>query len=269
MREKLHEILSVEDTDSLTSKSYNYVNIGMTLISLVPLMFNRQSESLLSIEIVAAIFFAIDYLLRWVTADYELGKRSKKVALLTYPFSWYAIVDLLALLPFLGLIDQSLRLFRLFRLFRSLRVFRAIRLFRNSKSFSVLARAVSKQKDSLLIVGVVVSSYIFIAALLVFNLEPDTFPSFLQAILWATESLTTATYTDYYPTSGVGQALSIVSYLVGVGIIALPSSILTAGYINELEHEKGLNPEQEEEIKEEGKNEAKEELEEEEKEKES
>lgn len=266
MREKLHEILSVEDTDSLTSKSYNYVNIGMTLISLVPLMFNRQSESLLSIEIVAAIFFAIDYLLRWVTADYELGKRSKKVALLTYPISWYAIVDLLALLPFLGLIDQSLRLFRLFRLFRSLRVFRAIRLFRNSKSFGVLGRAINRQKESLTIVGIVVSTYIFIAGLLVFNLEPDTFPSFLNALVWATESLTTATFTDHYPTSPIGKVLSIVSYLVGIGIIALPSSILTAGYIDELEKVDGLHPKQEEEIKEEGKKEAKEELEEEEKE---
>ncbi len=244
MRNKLYNILSVAEEDSLLSKLYNYLNIGMTTISLIPLMFNRQSESLLTIEIVAAIFFVVDYLLRWATADYALDKDSKLKAFIAYPISFYAIIDILAILPFLGLIDQSLRLFRLFRLFRSLRVFRAIHLFRNSTSFGVLSRAIKRQKDSLIIVAVVVSSYIFIAALLVFNLEPDTFPNFLDALVWATESLTTATYTDYYPTSGIGQTLSIISYLVGVGIIALPSSILTAGYLDELEEIKGAEPKQ-------------------------
>lgn len=240
MKEKLHSILSVEDTSDLTSKVYNYLNIGMTIISLVPLMFSRQSESLLTIEMIAAIFFIGDYLLRWLTADKQMEDKSPGKAYLTYPFTLYAIVDLLAVLPFLGLINQSLRLFRVFRLFRSLRVFRAFRLFQNSKSFSILKRTLRKQKDSLIIVGVVVSSYIFIVALLVFNLEPDTFPSFLQAILWATESLTTATYSDYYPNSNIGQVFSIISYLVGVGIIALPTSILTAGYMDEMEKEKGV-----------------------------
>lgn len=240
MKEKLHSILKVEDTSDLTSKLYNYLNIGMTVISLVPLMFNRQSESLLTIEMIAAIFFIIDYLLRWFTADKEMQDKNPVAAYFTYPFTFYAIVDLLAVLPFLGLINQTLRLFRVFRLFRSLRVFRAFRLFQNSKSFGILKRTLRKQKDSLVIVGIVVSSYIFIAALLVFNLEPDTFPSFLQALLWSTESLTTATYSDHYPSSNIGQVLSIISYLVGVGIIALPTSILTAGYIDELEKEKGV-----------------------------
>lgn len=240
MKEKLHAILSVEDTSDLTSKLYNYLNIGMTVISLVPLMFNRQSESLLTIEMIAAIFFVGDYLLRWLTADKQMEDKRPMMAYLTYPFTLYAIIDFLAVLPFLGLINQSLRLFRVFRLFRSLRVFRAFRLFQNSKSFGVLKRTLKKQKDSLIIVGIIVSTYIFIAALLVFNIEPDTFPSFLQAILWATESMFTATYTDYYPTSTMGEILSIISYIVGVGIIALPTSILTAGYMDELEKEKGV-----------------------------
>lgn len=240
MKEKLHAILSVEDTSDMTSKLYNYLNISMTIISLVPLMFERQSESLLTIEMVAVIFFIGDYLLRWLTADKQMEDKSPVKAYLTYPFTLYAIIDILAVLPFLGLINQSLRLFRVFRLFRSLRVFRAFRLFQNSKSFGVLKRTLKKQKDSIIIVVIIVSTYIFIAALLVFNIEPDTFPSFLQAILWATESLTTATYTDHRPTSTLGEILSIISYLVGVGIIALPTSILTAGYIDELEKEKGV-----------------------------
>lgn len=241
MKEKLHAILSVDDDSSKISKLYNITNIGMTLISLIPLMFNRQTETLLDIETIAAVFFVIDYLLQWFTADQQFQEKDGIRPYIAYPFTFYAIVDLLAILPFLGLLNQSLRLFRLFRLFRSLRVFRAFRLFRNSKAIGVLSRTIKKQRTSLAIVGVVVVGYILIAALLVFNLEPDSFPSFLEALLWATESLTTATYSDYYPTSAIGQILSMFSYLVGVGVIALPSSILTAGYIDELEKEKDVN----------------------------
>lgn len=241
MKEKLQAILSVDDDSSKISKLYNITNIGMTLISLIPLMFNRQMETLLDIETVAAVFFVMDYLLQWFTADQEFPEKDGIRPYLAYPFSFYAIVDLLAILPFLGLLNQSLRLFRLFRLFRSLRVFRAFRLFRNSKAIGVLARTIKQQRSSLGIVGVIVVGYILIASLLVFNLEPDSFPSYMEALLWATESLTTATYSDYYPTSSIGQLLSMVSYLVGVGVVALPSSILTAGYMDELEKEKGVN----------------------------
>lgn len=252
MKKNLHAILKVENDDSSLSKFYNILNILLSLISLIPLLFHAQTDTLLNIEIIAVIFFAIDYLLRWFTADYELPKKTKAKAYLTYPFTFYAIIDLLAILPFLTILNQSLRLFRLFRLVRSLRVFRTFRIFRYSKTLGILIRTIKKQKDSLLIVGGVTIAYIFIAALLVFNVEPETFPSFLQALLWATSSLTTATYGDIYPTSPMGQILSIISYLVGVGVVALPSSILTAGYIDEIEKEKDIEIEEnlEEEVEE-------------------
>lgn len=240
MKEKLYSILSVDDESSTPSKLYNYTNIGMTLVSLVPLMFNRQTDTHLTIEMIAMIFFILDYLLRWFTADIRYPEKSPLKAYLTHPFTVYAVIDVLAILPFLGVLDQTLRIFRLFRLFRSLRVFRVFHLFRSSKSLGILARTLQTQKESLMTVGVIVIAYLFIAALLLFNVEPDTFPTFLEALVWATSSLTTATYGDNYPISKVGQVLSIVSYLVGVGVVALPSSILTAGYIDELEKEEEM-----------------------------
>lgn len=95
-------------------------------------------------------------------------------------------------------------------------------------------------KDPLIIVGILTVTYIFISSLIVFNIEPDTYPTFLEALLWATSSLTTATYGDIYPKSTLGQIISIISYLVGVGVVALPSSILTAGYINEVKNAKEI-----------------------------
>lgn len=250
MKKNLHAILQVENDDSTLSKFYNILNIILTLISLLPLLFHQQTDTLLNIEIIAVFFFIIDYLLRWFTADYELPNKSKLKAYLIYPFTFYAIIDLLAILPFVTILNQSLRLFRLFRLFRSLRVFRTFRIFRHSKTLGILIRTIKKQRDSLLIVGGVVVAYIFIAALLVFNVEPETFPSFLQALLWATSSLTTATYGDIYPTSPTGQILSIISYIVGIGVVALPSSILTAGYIDEIEKITEIEIEEDGEIEE-------------------
>ncbi|MER2063820.1 MAG: potassium channel family protein, partial [Alkalibacterium sp.] len=70
---------------------------------------------------------------------------------------------------------------------------------------------------------------------LVFNIEPDTFPTFIDALYWSTSSLTTVTYGDIYPTSTLGQVITMISNIIGVIIIALPTSIITAGYIEELE----------------------------------
>lgn len=250
MKEKLYLILNVDDQSSALSQLYNYTNIVMTIISLFPLMVHRQSDTLLTIEAVAVVYFIIDYFLRWFTADQHLEHKSNIKAYATYPFTPLAIFDLLAILPFIGLFDQSFRLFRLLRLVRSLRIFRAIRLIQNSKSFSILAQTLKKQKQSLILVMVIVFSYILIASLLIFNVEPQSFPSFLDAVFWATSSLTTATYGDIYPTSNLGQILSIISYLVGIGVVALPSSLLTAGYIDEIEKEKLIAEADEEEQKE-------------------
>ncbi len=246
-KEKLHLVLEVDDDSSRISKIYNILNIVFTLLSLIPLLFHNQTETLFGIEAVAVGFFAIDYLLRWFTADVEFPNKSKIRAYLTYPFTFYALLDLLAILPFITVLNQSFRLFRIFRLFRSLRIFRAFRIFRHSKTLGLLIRTIKKQKDSLIIVGASTLAYIFIAALLVFNIEPETFPSFLEALFWATSSLTTATYGDIFPSSPLGQIVSMISYLVGVVIIALPSSIITAGYIDEMEKENDIQTEPEEE----------------------
>jgi voltage-gated potassium channel len=235
MKEKLYSILNVKDDSSTLSKTYNVLNIVFTLVSLIPLMFKNQTDTLFNIEIVAVGFFVLDYFLRWFTTDIHRPHMSTMKAYLTYPFTLFSLIDLLAILPFVTILNQSLRLFRLFRFARSLRIFRAVRIFRDSTGVSVLVRTIKKQKQSLIIVGGLTVAYILVAAIFVFNIETETFQNFLEAVVWATSSLTTATYGDAYPTSTVGQVFSIISYLVGVAIIALPSSIITAGYIDEME----------------------------------
>ena len=87
-------------------------------------------------------------------------------------------------------------------------------------------------------VGVLAVMYILISALIVFNVEPDTFDSFFEAVYWATVSLTTVGYGDIYPSSTAGRIVAMVSSVFGIAIVALPSSIITAGYMEALIGEK-------------------------------
>ena len=77
-----------------------------------------------------------------------------------------------------------------------------------------------------------------ISALVVFNVEPDSFGSFFDAIYWATVSLTTVGYGDIYPVSTLGRIITMVSSIFGIAIVALPAGIITAGYMNEISKEK-------------------------------
>lgn len=81
-------------------------------------------------------------------------------------------------------------------------------------------------------------AYTMICALVIFNVEPQTFNSFFEAVYWATVSLTTMGYGDIYPVTNTGRAVTMLSSLVGIAIIALPSGIITAGYMDELQRER-------------------------------
>ena len=146
-----------------------------------------------------------------------------------------AIVDLVSILPSVTFINNGFRVLKVSRLFRSLRVFRIFKSFRYSKNVALISRVFSKQKDSRMVVIWFALGYIFISALVIFNVEPETFGSFFDAVYWATVSLTTMGYGDIYPVSTIGRIVTMLSSFIGIAIVALPAGILTAGYMEELE----------------------------------
>ena len=159
-----------------------------------------------------------------------------------YPFTFMAIIDLLSILPSIVVINSGFKILKVLRLLKSLRVFRVFKAFRYSKNIMIIMQVFEKQKDSLMIVVWFAAGYILISALLVFNVEPETFESFFDAIYWATVSLTTMGYGDIYPVSNIGRVVTILSSILGIAIVALPASIITAGYmevVNDIsEHKK-------------------------------
>lgn len=82
------------------------------------------------------------------------------------------------------------------------------------------------------------AGYILLSALVIFNVEPDSFETFFDAVYWATVSLTTMGYGDIYPVTTIGRAVTMVSSMFGIAIVALPAGIVTAGYMSELEKDR-------------------------------
>ncbi|WP_062200580.1 ion transporter [Streptococcus sp. DD04] len=229
MRKTLFQIIEPHQQESFIEEAYDIFMIFVILSSLIPLTSKSHSGIFMWIDIVSTIIFIIDYILRLVTADYKLQKG--KISFLLYPFTFLALADLLCILPSLFLLNNSLRLFKILRMLRTLRIFK---FFRYSKNIQIMTNVLKKQKDNLIIVGILALSYIFISALIMFNVEPSTFPNFFDALYWATISLTTVGYGDIYAVSTTGKIITMISSFLGIAIVALPAGIITAGYMKEI-----------------------------------
>ena len=132
------------------------------------------------------------------------------------------------------MLNNGFKLFRIIRIFRTFRVFRVFKAFRYSKSIIIIINVIKNSKDALLAVCTLAIGYIFISALIIFNVEGDSFQSFFDAIYWATVSLTTVGYGDIYPITTAGRIITMISSIFGIAIVALPAGIITAGYMEEL-----------------------------------
>jgi voltage-gated potassium channel len=145
-----------------------------------------------------------------------------------------AVIDLLSILPSLTLLNSSFRLLKLFRLLRTLKVLRTLKFLRYSKSFDIISNVFKKQKKVLSVVATMAIAYILVSALLIYNVEPESFNTFFDAVYWATISLTTVGYGDIYPVTTIGRIVTMLSSVFGIAIIALPSGVITAGYLAEI-----------------------------------
>ena len=228
-RKTLFQIIEPHQKENAIEKAYDVFMFLTIIVSLIPLTTKSHTGIFMWLDFVSTVIFIVDYVLRLVTADYKLEKG--KLSFLLYPFTFLALADLLCILPSLFLLNNSLRLFKILRMLRILRVFKFIRY---SKNIQILTNVLKKQKDSLIIVGLLALGYIFISALIIFNVEPNTFPNFFDALYWATISLTTVGYGDIYAVSTTGKIITMISSFLGIAIVALPAGIITAGYMKEI-----------------------------------
>lgn len=237
MRKKIYEVIELSDGTNRLSGIYDTVMLALIILSLIPLAFKTDNVFIQIIDKVCVCAFILDYILRWTTADYKYGKKSPG-SFLRYPFSFMAIVDLLSILPSVTMLNNGFKILRVLRMMRALRVFRVFKAFRYSKSVKIIVNVFKRSKEPLIAVGTLAAAYILISALVIFNVEPDSFNSFFDAVYWATVSLTTVGYGDIYPVTTIGRVITMVSSVFGIAIVALPAGIITAGYMEVINRDK-------------------------------
>lgn len=231
-RSLIYEVIERSERSTLAHKLYNALMLTAITVSLIPLMFHAQPPLFRTIEVTTVAIFILDYLARWMTADLKLQRGWR--SFLVYPFTFMAIIDLLSILPAFNVVGKAFKTVRVARIIKIIRVFRFARYL---TQFQLLMQVLRKESNTLLTVLCMALSYIFITALIMFNAE-DSFNSFFDALYWATTTLTTVGYGDIYPTTELGRFISMVSAIFGVAIIALPSGIITASYLDEIRKRK-------------------------------
>ena len=233
MRKRLYEIIELAEDNDKLSEIYDFIMMIAIVASLVPLAFKTTNIVFEVIEYVCLGIFILDYILRLITADYKMNK-SLAVSVFLYPLTPMAIIDLLSLLPSMTLVNKGLKILKVFRLFRVGRVLRVFKFLRYSKSIDIIIDVFRRQKNVLTSVVTLAVAYIMVSALVIYNVEAESFNTFFDAIYWATISLTTVGYGDIYPVTVIGRVVAMISSVFGIAIIALPSGVITAGYINEI-----------------------------------
>jgi len=231
IRNRIYTIIEVADGDR-ASAVYDITMIIVIVASIIPLAFKESNDVFYVIEIIASIVFIVDYILRLFTADLKLKRGVSSFFI--YPFTPMAIIDLLCILPSFTAIAGGLRILKVWRLLRAFRVFRAFKAFRYSKSMAIIIGVIREQRAPLLAVCMLSFGYVLISALVIFNVEPNSFSGFFDAVYWATISLTTVGYGDIYPVSNAGRIVAMLSSILGIAVVALPAGIITGGYMSKL-----------------------------------
>jgi len=234
MRKKIYETVHIYE-GSPASAAYKYFMILVIAMSIAPLTVKEDFGFFSVIEGICLGVFVLDFLLRWSTADYKFGNKSW-LSFVRYPFRIISLVDLISIFALLCSLNDWLLDFKLTQ---ALAVFRIIRIFRYSKSVRTILQILKKSKKPLAAVGGLAVGYIVISAIIMFNVEPDSFRTFFDAIYWSTVSLTTVGYGDIYPVTVLGRTVAMVSSFFGIAVVALPAGIVTAEYLGSLKENCG------------------------------
>lgn len=237
-------IQPAEHNGSRASRLFEIGIIALIIISVISVfattfpISERVSDALYLLETVTVIIFSIEYLLRIWTADLLYPSLSGFRARFRYMRSGMALIDFFAIIPFYLplLIPVNLLGVRAIRLVRLLRV---LKLNRYSEAMNAIG-SVLKQKSheigaSLFFIGILM----IISSLLIYYAEhdaqPEKFQNAFSGLWWAVATLTTVGYGDIYPVTIIGKILGAFIAISGIGMVAIPTGILSAGFIQHLE----------------------------------
>ena len=216
----------VQESDTPAGRAFDLTIIFLILVSVVTFTvetvpgLSPEAMRILKVsEVVITLLFTLEYVLRIATT-------SKKWS---YIFSFYGLIDLIAILPFYLSLGVDLRSIRIFRLFR---IFRILKIAQYNQAMARLGKAFMLARHEILIFLGATLMLLYFAAVGIYYFEhvhqPEQFRSILDGLWWAVATLTTVGYGDVYPVTAGGKLFTFAILICGMGIVAVPAGLIAA-----------------------------------------
>ena len=242
-RKRLFEIVEVGYSLDFVSRMYDLLNVLAIVLNLVASILytfdeirDRYATIILALEGITVAFFLIDYLLRVFTATFLYPDEKESKAILKYMFSFMGIVDLLSFLPYCLPVFFPAGTIA-FRMIRIIRIFRLFRINAYHDSLSVITSVIVERRQQLVASVFIIVVLMLASSLCMYSLEheaqPEVFSNAFSGIWWATSTLLTVGYGDIYPITTLGKLFGILISFLGVGMVAIPTGIISAGFVNQ------------------------------------
>ena len=251
LRQKIFQHIDEDSTNNF-SRNFNLFIIFLIMLNVLAIMLESVEELeknyhvfFQGFESFSVVIFVSEYLLRLITADFKYPESKGSKPYFRYFFSTLALIDLLAILPSLLLLIApmarvlDLRFIRVLRLMRLLRIFKISRYSRSMKLIGDILR--DKKRDLTVTMFVTFILMIFSSTLMYYaehDAQAEKFPNILATFWWAIATLTTVGYGDVFPITNLGKVISGIIALLGVGMVALPTGILSSAFVERINEER-------------------------------
>ncbi len=247
--------MQIGDKRDLISKFFDYFIVFAIFLNLGVVIYDTFDSSIAyktildTIELVTLIIFVIEYILRLWTADLLYPEESRGRAVAHFIFSFYGLVDLFTFLPYFvpfmfpsGIVA--------FRMLRVIRIFRLFKINQQYDAFNVIIDVLSEKKNQIFSSVCMIFVMMIAASLCMYSLEheaqPDVFSNAFSGLWWSVSTILTVGYGDIYPVTTAGQIMAILLAFLGVGLVAIPTGIISAGFVEQYTKIKNLAEYQEE-----------------------
>lgn len=236
VKKRVFDIIQIGNKDDFLSRSFDIFISLVIIINIATMFAETFSEiaflhpALKVIELVTMIIFCIEYALRIWTADLLYKNVTKGRAIVKFLLSYDGIVDLLTILPFFFLTG-----FILFRMLRVVRIFHLFRINAQYDSFNVITTVLKEKKNQIISSVFIIVVLMLASSIGIYNVEheiqPEVFENAFSGIWWSMATLLTVGYGDIYPVTVVGKIMGIIIAFLGVGVVAIPTGIISAGFV--------------------------------------
>lgn len=246
MKKKVFSILQIGDKSNPLSRLFD-IFIAVVICANILVTFLQTFDELTFlfpafhvIEVITILIFCVEYILRIWTADYLYPDKSEFRSRLRFLISFDGIIDLLTILPFFFLSGMVI-----FRMLRVARIFHLFRLNARYDSFNVITTVLYEKRNQIISSVFIVLILMLASSLCMYSVEhdsqPEVFRNAFSGIWWSMSTLLTVGYGDIYPITTLGRIMAICIAYLGVGAVAIPTGIISAGFVEQYQRKSSLS----------------------------